>query len=186
MDDQRTVNFLSKQLSLRRPQHQSLQILADILDQPTLGKEPDLRHWLTVIQQHYPTVKNFERDFPSLCFALATGVGKTRLMGAMIAWLFLTGRSRHFLVLAPNLTIYEKLKQDFSLGGSKYVFTGIPEFAQNPPVIITGDDSISPRSMRGKIKKARRNPVLPRSAARRNTSAIPILIFWPNCPIWWC
>ena len=30
---------------------------------------------------------DFERDFPSLCFALATGVGKTRLMGAFIAYL---------------------------------------------------------------------------------------------------
>jgi len=28
----------------------------------------------------------FERDFPSLCFALAIGVGKTRLMGAFIAY----------------------------------------------------------------------------------------------------
>lgn len=31
--------------------------------------------------------KDFERTFPSFCFALATGIGKTRLMGAMIAWL---------------------------------------------------------------------------------------------------
>ena len=31
---------------------------------------------------------SFERDFPLLCFALATGVGKTRLMGSMITWLF--------------------------------------------------------------------------------------------------
>ena len=35
----------------------------------------------------FPSVTDFERDFPSLCFALATGVGKTRLMGAFIAYL---------------------------------------------------------------------------------------------------
>ncbi len=110
--------------------------------------DPDLQHWLAVIQQQYPTVKAFEREFPSLCFALATGVGKTRLMGAMIAWLYLTGRSRHFFVLAPNLTIYEKLKQDFSLGSPKYVFKGIAEFAQTPPTLITGDDYEDGRGVR--------------------------------------
>ncbi len=33
MDDQRTVNFLSNQLSLRKPQRESLTILADVLSQ---------------------------------------------------------------------------------------------------------------------------------------------------------
>ena len=42
---------------------------------------------LTIIQSEYPTVTHFEREFPSLCFALATGVGKTRLMGAFITHL---------------------------------------------------------------------------------------------------
>lgn len=148
MDDQRTVNFLSNQLSLRKPQRDSLQILSEVLSQLDLSKDPNLSHWLTTIQQQYPTVKAFERAFPSLCFALATGVGKTRLMGAMIAWLFLTGRSRHFFVLAPNLTIYEKLKQDFNLGSPKYVFKGIAELAQTPPIIITGDDYEDGRGVR--------------------------------------
>lgn len=148
MDDQRTVNFLNKQLSLRKPQSESLRILADVLSQLGLSKDADLQHWLKTIQADYPTVQAFEREFPSLCFALATGVGKTRLMGAMIAWLYLTGRSRHFFILAPNLTIYEKLKQDFSLGHPKYVFKGISEFAQMPPTIITGDDYEDGRGVR--------------------------------------
>lgn len=148
MDDQRTVNFLNKQLSLRKPQSKSLQILADVLSQLGLSKDPDLNKWLEVIQKKHPTVKAFERAFPSLCFALATGVGKTRLMGAIVAWLYLTGRSRHFFILAPNLTIYEKLKQDFSLGSQKYVFKGIAEFAQMPPTIITGDDYEDGRGVR--------------------------------------
>lgn len=148
MDDQRSVNFLNKQLALRKPQQASLQILADVLMQLGLSKDADLKQWLSVIQQSYPTLQAFERAFPSLCFALATGVGKTRLMGAMIAWLFLTGRSRHFMVLAPNLTIYEKLKQDFSLASPKYVFKGISEFAQTPPVIITGEDYEDGRGVR--------------------------------------
>jgi type III restriction enzyme len=145
---QKIANQLSARLSLRTPQRESLDILVDLLEQLNLSQDPDLQHWLAVIQQQHPSVKDFERTFPSLCFALATGVGKTRLMGAMIAWLYLTGRSRHFLVLAPNLTIYEKLKQDFTLGHPKYVFAGIPEIAQTPPVIITGEDYDSGRGVR--------------------------------------
>lgn len=120
---------IAARLSLRAPQRESLDILVDLLERLKLDKDADLQHWLKTIRARYPTVEKFEREFPTLCFALATGVGKTRLMGAMIAWLFITGRSRHFFVLAPNLTIYEKLKKDFLPGSPKYVFTGIPELA---------------------------------------------------------
>jgi type III restriction enzyme len=147
-DDTRTAQHLAARLSLRRPQRESLDILADLLGQLTLHKDPDLAHWLRVVQSAHPTVQAFEREFPSLCFSIATGVGKTRLMGAMIAWLLITGRSRHFFVLAPNLTIYEKLKQDFSIGSPKYVFAGVPELAQTPPVIVTGDDYTDGRGVR--------------------------------------
>ena len=57
---------------------------------------------------------DFEREFPSLCFALATGVGKTRLMGAFISYLHLAYGIDNFFVLAPNLTIYNKLITDFT------------------------------------------------------------------------
>lgn len=152
INGQKVANQLAARLSLRKPQRESLGILADLLGQLPLAKEPDLQHWLEEIKSSYSSMEAFERDFPSLCFALATGVGKTRLMGAMIAWLYITGRSRHFLVLAPNLTIYEKLKKDFSLGNPKYVFAGIPEIANTPPVIVTGEDYEEGRGVRlGKL-----------------------------------
>ena len=95
-----------------------------------------------------PTVTDFERDFPSLCFALATGVGKTRLMGAFIAYLHQAEGIRHFFVLAPNLTIYNKLIADFTPDSPKYVFQGLSEFAIQPPEIITGDNYESGRGVR--------------------------------------
>lgn len=61
---------------------------------------------LAAIQSEFPSVTNFEREFPSLCFSLATGVGKTQLMGAFISYLFLACGIKNFFVLAPNLTIY--------------------------------------------------------------------------------
>lgn len=133
------VNSISNRMSLRNPQRISLEILADILDTVPLGKGENPEKALEIIKQTYPSVTNFERDFPSVCFSLATGVGKTRLMGAFITYLFLINKSRHFFVLAPNLTIYNKLISDFSPNSAKYVFKGISEFATNRPILITGE-----------------------------------------------
>jgi type III restriction enzyme len=136
----RNVRTISQRLSLRKPQSDSLEILADVLGRIDLSKDADPEATLAAIRDTYPTVEAFEHDFPSLCFALATGVGKTRLMGAFISYLYLTGKSRHFFVLAPNKTIYEKLISDFAPESPKYVFKGIAEFAANPPLIVTGDN----------------------------------------------
>ena len=133
--------MILQRLSLRTPQYESLKILADIVDKMNLSKNPDLEKLLTVVNQNYKTCSNFERDFPSFCFALATGVGKTRLMGAFMAYLAIDRGIRNFFVLAPNLTVYNKLADDLSNPTcEKYVFKGIAQFAQNPPRIITGDN----------------------------------------------
>ncbi len=134
------VNAISNRLSLRQPQRDSLEILAHICEIIDLDKDADLAQQLETIKAAFPTVGDFERDFPSLCFALATGVGKTRLMGAFIAYLHRAEKVRHFFVLAPNLTIYRKLIADFTPNTPKYVFQGIHEFATRPPQIITSDN----------------------------------------------
>jgi len=136
----RNVRSITQRLSLRQPQIDSLEILADVLSKIELSKCSDSAAALAVIRDLFPSVEDFERGFPSLCFALATGVGKTRLMGAFISYMYLTGKSRHFFVLAPNTTIYDKLITDFSPESPKYVFKGVAEFASNPPLIITGDN----------------------------------------------
>ncbi|MBW2664474.1 MAG: DEAD/DEAH box helicase family protein, partial [Deltaproteobacteria bacterium] len=137
----RIATFIKNRLSLRPPQTESLEILAELVGKLTLQKEVDLQTELDKVKNAYPTCTDFERDFPSVCFALATGVGKTRLMGAFIAYLYLHKGIKNFFVLAPNLTIYNKLIDDFSLPTSpKYVFQGIGEFATKRPRIITGDN----------------------------------------------
>ena len=147
----REINLITNRLSLRKPQRESLEILADILDQIILGENNDLLQSLEIIKNLYPTIQEFERNFPSLCFALATGVGKTRLMGAFITYLYLIGKSRHFFVLAPNLTIYNKLIQDFTANTPKYVFKGIPEFNLNSPIVITGENYEDGRGVRVEV-----------------------------------
>ena len=144
----RVLTQLNARMSLRKPQTRSLEILADILCRIETSKTADLVGQLAKIAEAYPTVTDFERECPSLCFALATGVGKTRLMGAFVAYLYLAKGIKHFFVLAPNSTIYEKLIDDFTPGKPKYVFKGVAEFANNPPVVVTGDNYDQGRGLR--------------------------------------
>ena len=117
----RQVNAIAGRLSLRAPQRQSLEILDRITEIVPPKKGTNLGTALTAIQSEFSPVTDFERQFPSLCFALATGVGKTRLMGAFISYLHLAHRIDNFFVLAPNLTIYNKLIADFTPNTPKYV-----------------------------------------------------------------
>lgn len=62
-------------------------------------------------------------------FKLATGAGKTKCMGLAVVWsyfhaLYESGSemAKHFLVIAPNLTVYERLKEDFAPGDRPDIF----------------------------------------------------------------
>ena len=139
----RHVNAIAGRLSLRPPQRRSLEMLDRITEIAPPRKDTDaaaLKAALETIRSEFPSVTDFEREFPSLCFALATGVGKTRLMGAFISYLHLAHGINNFFVLAPNLTIYNKLIADFTPNTPKYVFKGIAEFATDAPALITGDN----------------------------------------------
>lgn len=137
---QYTTEYISGVMSLRKPQKKSLEILEDILSSVSLRKGMNLRGALGAVHAMYPTCTDFEREFMSLTFALATGVGKTRLMGAFIAYLYTQYNIRNFFVVAPNTTIYDKLKRDLSdFNSQKYVFRGLGCFSASPQ-IITDDD----------------------------------------------
>jgi type III restriction enzyme len=134
------INNIANRLSLRPPQRESLEILDRICELLPIPDIRDRETNIAAINKIYSKFTDFDREFPSICFALATGVGKTRLMGAFISYLHLAYDIKNFFVLAPNLTIYNKLITDFTPNTSKYVFTGISEFAIAPPEIITGDN----------------------------------------------
>ena len=137
---QYTTDYISGVMSLRKPQEQSLKILEEIVNSVSLRKGMNLKAALGAVHAMYPICSDFERDFMSLTFALATGVGKTRLMGAFIAYLYTQHGIKNFFVVAPNTTIYEKLKRDLNDTNSpKYVFKGLGCFS-TPPQIITADE----------------------------------------------
>lgn len=69
-------------------------------------------------------------------FKLATGTGKTKVMSLAIVWSYFhalreseSDMARHFVVIAPNLTVYERLKEDFSPPG------GGPDIFDQDPLI---------------------------------------------------
>lgn len=138
-----TLDMIGNIMSLRKPQKQSVKILDNILDDVKLSKDIDLRVAQESISDVYPIFKNFEHPFVSLTFALATGVGKTKLMGAFITYLYTQKNIRNFFVVAPSLTIYNKLKNDLgnpAVDNEKYVFRGVGCFATQKPKIWADDD----------------------------------------------
>ncbi len=64
-----------------------------------------------------------EDQWSRYAFKLATGAGKTKVMSLAIVWSYFhalreseSEMARHFVVVAPNLTVYERLKEDFADG----------------------------------------------------------------------
>ncbi|MBD0414121.1 DEAD/DEAH box helicase [Oryzicola mucosus] len=138
-----TASTIAQRLSLRAPQGEALERLAGLTELLPMRRQADrtaeMETLLAAVRAVFPSVQDFERDFPSVCFALATGVGKTRLMGAFIGYLNAVHGIRNFFVLAPNLTIYEKLITDFTPNTPKYVLRGLSDFAVLPPMLVTGE-----------------------------------------------
>jgi len=65
-------------------------------------------------------------DFARYCIKMATGSGKTKVMSLVIAWQFLNAvceqeaiakdYAKTFLVIAPNVIVFERLRSDFEGG----------------------------------------------------------------------
>lgn len=143
---QYTTDYIAGVMSLREPQKESLKRLERIVENIPLDKNMDLEKSLECIREMFPICSAFERAFLSVTFALATGVGKTRLMGAFITYLYTQKGIKNFFVVAPGTTVYEKLKKD--LGDSsnpKYVFKGLGCFSLSPRVIT--DEEYSSRNL---------------------------------------
>ncbi len=62
-------------------------------------------------------------DFARYCVKMATGSGKTKVMALAIVWQFAnaikedeTQYAKNFLILAPNIIVFDRLKSDFESG----------------------------------------------------------------------
>lgn len=126
------VKRIESEMSLWRPQMLALRKLGATLSQVDLTEEPDL------IAASLPGDIQFDMDFASFCFELATGTGKTRLLGACIAYLYRRFGFKNFFILTPGETIYRKFRAELVKSHPKYLFKGLHPFPS--PRVITGED----------------------------------------------
>lgn len=129
-------------MSLREPQYDALRCFAHISEQVDykMSTKAETEQTASVQCQHPHTIQVAkEFDFPSFCFSMATGIGKTRLMGAAIYYLYKTKGYKHYLILAPGNTIYDKLRAESAPSHSKYLFRGL-EAEMGRPKVYDGEN----------------------------------------------
>lgn len=134
------VKRIKYAMSLRDPQEEALSYLDAIsshCDYKKDGKET-IEAAATEYCENQRTIKA-EFEFPSFCYAMATGIGKTRLMGASIYYLYKTKGYKHFFILAPGNTIYEKLRKETNPNHPKYIFKGL-EAEMGKPKVYDGEN----------------------------------------------
>lgn len=140
-----TVKKICYAMSLREPQKEALAYL-DAISTNCDYQNDTLQTILQAATSNCEDKHNLEIDkefnFPSFCFDMATGIGKTRLMGAAIYYLYKTKGYKHFFILAPGNTIYDKLRKESNPAHPKYIFKGL-ETEMGRPKVYDGENYTS-------------------------------------------
>lgn len=135
-----TVSKIKYAMSLRTPQEEALSYL-DAISTHCDYKRDD-KETIEAAASEYSENNRKVRtkfDFPSFCYNMATGIGKTRLMGACIYYLYKTKGYKHFFILAPGNTIYDKLRKESNPAHPKYIFKGL-EAEMGRPLVWDGEN----------------------------------------------
>lgn len=113
-----SVDKIKWAMSLRDPQYEALQYFDAISSkiEYRISSKDDAEKIASENCQNPHTISvDKEFDFPSFCFDMTTGIGKSRLMGACIYYLYKTKGYKHFFILAPGNTIYDKMRRSLFL-----------------------------------------------------------------------
>jgi superfamily II DNA or RNA helicase len=131
---------LKVEMKLRDAQYDSLDRLETIVkdERFSFKKNYSENELEAIYKRIWGKGEAFDYAFPSFCFALATGVGKTKLLGACIYMLHKIKGYRNFFVIAPNRTIYDKLIAEFQQTSDKFVFESVTDLGYFE--VVTGDD----------------------------------------------
>ena len=140
-----SVDKIKWAMSLRDPQYEALKYFAAIsskIEYRTSSKIDAEKIASENCQEPHTIAVDKEFDFPSFCFDMTTGIGKSRLMGACIYYLYKTKGYKHFFILAPGNTIYDKMRRESVLGHPKYMFKGL-EAEMGRPKVYDGENYLS-------------------------------------------
>lgn len=140
-----SVDKIKWAMSLREPQYEALQYFDAIsskIEYRTSTKAEAEKIASENCQEPHAISVDKEFDFPSFCFDMTTGIGKSRLMGACIYYLYKTKGYKHFFILAPGNTIYDKMRRESVPGHPKYMFKGL-EAEIGRPKVYDGENYLS-------------------------------------------
>lgn len=140
-----SVDKIKWAMSLRDPQYEALKCFDNIsskIEYKTASKSEAEKVASENCQELHKIVVDKEFDFPSFCFDMTTGIGKTRLMGACIYYLYKTKGYKHFFILCPGNTIYDKMRRETVPWNPKYMFKGL-EAEMGRPKVYDGENYLS-------------------------------------------
>jgi superfamily II DNA or RNA helicase len=118
------LSLVSLHMRLRAPQIHALEKLHEVISPLS---NPIAQSSTTEINNAFRAkFPNWRYGAPTdpteLTVNLATGVGKTKLIGAMIAYLFNATDSKNFLIITPRAEISRKFKRELRPEHPKYIF----------------------------------------------------------------
>ena len=141
---------------------------------------PEGRFWLD---------PNDDDAFARYVFKMATGSGKTMVMAMAVVWAYCNAvlepgsrMPRAFLLIAPNVIVYERLKSDFEDGRVFQEYPSIPpEFAAHWQMSVVLRDNPSPPSTLGALylTNVQRLYDAPADRAARNESPAMTAVLGP-------
>ena len=122
--------------------------------------------------------------FPKYCFKMATGTGKTKVMTLAIVWSFFNrvlennpDFTKNFLIIAPNIAVAERLKDD--LEGGKIFRTDplIPdEFQTYWDMEVLVEDEVTSKSAKGRIYLTNVQKLYERSTDTENKNPVEVIV----------
>ena len=133
--DRREESFkkISMHMRLRKPQLEALEKFHSVLSELPESMDKSSQSLInSVFKRNFNTWEISEEGLLSFTVNLATGVGKTKLIGAVIAYLFNSGDSKNFLIVTPRAEIIRKFLRELQPESPKYIF-------QDPAILPRGN-----------------------------------------------
>lgn len=108
-------------MNLRIPQKEALEKFHEVMNSADMNlSDMESEQFSQLFKAYYPNWQ-YEHDSVEFTFHLATGVGKTRLIGAVMAYLYLSGESKNFMIVSPRAEIVRKFK-NVCVNEKNYIF----------------------------------------------------------------
>ena len=140
---EQALSAVLSRMHLRTPQAEALKAFHEVINScisPLAEMTPDEMD--NLFRNYYPEW-NYGSGSTEFTFHLATGVGKTRLIGAVMAYLFLAGESKNYLIISPRAEIIRKFLSVCQPTSDDYIFVdknfvGLPHIMDSESIAFGG------------------------------------------------